>query len=135
MDVIHDTKDIFVEAFDITNVNDNQTIIEKLVHIVDKVNIEDIKAKKNLMDWSSRKYHTKVLTKISNEIELGKIDLATKVIGVKTLLKNINMMFIKLCDASLFIEETQNNIMRLPTNIKASRTTMETTKGDTSLYY
>ena len=44
MDVLYDIKDIFVEAFDIIDVNDNQTIVEQLVHIVDKVNIEDIDA-------------------------------------------------------------------------------------------
>ena len=106
MEVFYDIKDIFIEAFDLTNVNNDQTIVEKLVHIVDKVNTEDIEANTKLMDWSSRKYHTKVLVKISNEIALEKVDLSAMVTGVKTLLENIYNMFIKLCDASFFTEET-----------------------------
>ena len=57
IDVLHDIKDIFVEAFDILYVNDNQTIVEQLVHIVDKVNTKDIDANTKLIDWSYRKYH------------------------------------------------------------------------------
>ena len=49
-EVIHDIKDIYVEAFDITDVNVDQTIGEKLVHIVDKINIEDMETNTKLMN-------------------------------------------------------------------------------------
>ena len=49
-EVLHDIKDILVEAFDIINVNANQTIGEQLVHIVDKINIEEIEANRKLMN-------------------------------------------------------------------------------------
>lgn len=49
-------KDIFVEAFDISDINDDKTIVEKLLYIVDKVNTEDIEAKKSW--WPSLKPST-----------------------------------------------------------------------------
>ena len=36
-EVLHDIKDIFVESFDIANVNVDQTIREQLVHNVDEI--------------------------------------------------------------------------------------------------
>lgn len=50
MEVFHDIKDIFVEAFDIIDVKNDQTIMEQLFHIVDNVNTEDIEANTKLMD-------------------------------------------------------------------------------------
>ena len=50
MEVFHDIKEIFVEAFDIIDVNHNQTVVEQLVHIVDKVNTTNMEANKKLMD-------------------------------------------------------------------------------------
>ena len=112
MQVIHDIKEIFVEAFDITNINRDQTIVEQLVHIVYKFNTKDIEANTKLMDWSFRKYHTKVLEKISKKIVLSQVDLLEKVTSVKTFLENIHKMFTKLCDASFFTIETQHSIRR-----------------------
>ena len=85
MEVFHDIKDIFVEAFDINDVNNDQTIVKQLVYIVDKVNAEDIEANTKLMNWSSRKYEIKVIEKILDEITLRQVNLLEKVIGVKTL--------------------------------------------------
>ena len=89
MQVLYDTKDIFVEAFDTNELNEDRSRVEQLVHIVDKVNIEDIEANTKLMECSEKKYQTKVAEKISSTIALGQVDLSTKVDGVKTLLDNI----------------------------------------------
>ena len=59
-----------MNTFDIINVQEEKSIVEQIVHIVDKVNIEDIEANTKLMEWSQKKYHTKVLEKISSEIAL-----------------------------------------------------------------
>ena len=61
---------IFVEAFDITNINEDKSIVEKLVHIFDEVNTEDMEANTKLMTWLECKYHTKFLEKISSAIAL-----------------------------------------------------------------
>ena len=50
-EVLHDIKDIFVEAFDIVDVNVDQTIGEQLmVHIFEKINTEDMETNKKLMN-------------------------------------------------------------------------------------
>ena len=76
-----------------------------------------------------------MLKKISDEIALRQVDLVEMIKDVKTLLEKIHKMFTKLCDASLFTEETQHSIMRLQAEIKALGIAMKTTKGDTWLHF
>lgn len=40
--VVYDVKGILADAFEVTDLSNDKSIIEKLVHIVDKVNSEDI---------------------------------------------------------------------------------------------
>ena len=44
MQVLYDVEDIFVETFDIVDINEDKPILEQLVHIVEKVNTDDIEA-------------------------------------------------------------------------------------------
>ena len=69
------------------------------------------------MNWSKKKYHTKVGWKISSAITLRKVDLSTKVDGVKTLLDNIYMVYTKLCDVDSFTHETLRQGLKLQENI------------------
>ena len=50
--------------------NVNQTIREKLVYIIDKINTEDIETNTKLMKWSEKKFFTKVCAKLSSAIAL-----------------------------------------------------------------
>ena len=59
-----------MEAFDITNLNVNKPIGEQLVHIVDKINTEDIETNTKLMKWFEKKFFTKVRAKFSSAIAL-----------------------------------------------------------------
>ena len=61
--VLYDVKDIFVEAFDIMDVNEDKPILEKLVHIVEKFNTKDIEANTKLVIWLERKCHAKAMRK------------------------------------------------------------------------
>ena len=63
-----DIKDIFVDVFEIHNLNKKAPILEQLVHIVDKVNHEDIETNEKLMKWSEKKFEHKVLEKVSTKI-------------------------------------------------------------------
>ena len=83
--------------------NDNP-IIEQLVHIVDKVNTEDIEAHTKLMAWTKRKYHTKVMENISSAIALRQVDLATKIESVKKILEGIYALYNKLCNVDFFLQ-------------------------------
>ena len=111
--VLYDIKDIFVDAFDIVDINEDKAIVEQLVHIFDKVNMEGIEANSKLMAQSKKKYHTKVLKKISSVIALRQVDLSIEVEGVKKILESIYSLYTKLCDVDFFTKETQQNVQRL----------------------
>lgn len=66
--VFHEIKGIFIEAFEMDDVNDTTPILEQLVQIVKKVNSDVSEANEKLMQWSERKFETKVLEKVSIEI-------------------------------------------------------------------
>ena len=66
--------------------NVDQTIGEQLVHIVDKINTEDIETNRRLMNYSKKKLFTKVCAKFSSAIALRQVDLSTLIEKEKTLL-------------------------------------------------
>ncbi len=55
--------------------------------------------------------------KISGEIELTQVALATKVDEVKKVLENIFSLYTKLCEPTLFIQETRHHILSLERNL------------------
>ena len=82
-------------------------IIKKLVNIVDKIKDEDLDTNVKWLEWYERKFHTKVLEKISNVIALRQVDLATKMENLKKVLENIFSIYRKLCNVEIFTKETQ----------------------------
>ena len=64
---------------------------------------DDLDTNIKLMEWSKRKFQGKVNEKISSEIALSQVELATKIDRVKEVLGNILSLYTKLCDPSLFI--------------------------------
>ena len=69
--------------------NFDQTIGENLVHIVDKINTEDMETNTKLMNWSKKKFFTMVCAKISGPIALRQVDISTSLEKEKVLLQNI----------------------------------------------
>ena len=100
-------KDIFIDAFSLSDSLIDKPIIEQLVHMVDKIKDEDIETNVKLLEWSECKFHTKFMDTISSAIALSQVDLATKIKGVKTILGYIYSLYIKLCDVDFFTQETQ----------------------------
>lgn len=47
--VLHTIKDIFIDAFGITNVNNQHTILDQLVYLVDKIQTDDIETNEKLL--------------------------------------------------------------------------------------
>ena len=76
---MHRIKEIFLDAFTITSLDESKDIIEQLSEIVEQVNNEDQEANVELMKWSERKFQGKVNEKISGEITLSQVELATKI--------------------------------------------------------
>lgn len=58
------------------------------------------------MEWSENKFQAKVNEKISSEIALSQVELANKVEKVEKVLENIFSLYTKLCDPSIFTQET-----------------------------
>ena len=72
------------------------------------------------MEWSEKKIQGKVNEKISSEITLSQVELATKIEKVKKVLENIFSLYTKLCDPTLFTQETSQRILSLERNLKIS---------------
>ena len=72
--------------------------MEQLSDIFEQVTNEDLNTNVKLMEWSERKFQGKVNEKISSEIALSQVELATKIDRVKEVLGNILSLYTKLCD-------------------------------------
>ena len=81
---------------------------------------EDQEANVKLMEWFERKFQGKVNEKISGDIALSQVELATKIEQVKKVLGNILSLYTKLCDPSLFTQEVGHKILSLEDNLKLS---------------
>ena len=62
----------------------------------------------------------KVNEKILGEITLTQVELAKKIEKVKEVLEKIFSLYSKLCDSSLFTQETTQRIFSLERNLKVS---------------
>ena len=87
---------------------------------MDQVQNEDLDTNAKLLEWSERKFQMKVNERISSEIALSKVELAKKIEKVKAVLENIFSLYSKLCDSSLFTQETSQRILSLERNLKVS---------------
>lgn len=77
--VLYNVKHIFVDAFDIHNFEKDTPIINQLINIVDKVNVGNIESNEKLMDWSTRRFETKIVDKVSITIVEQKVQLQERV--------------------------------------------------------
>ena len=62
----------------------------------------------------------KVNEKISTKIALSQVELAKKIEKVKEVLEKILSLYKKLCDPSIFTQETSQRIMSLERDLKIS---------------
>ena len=100
---LYEIKDIFLDAFILQTPDESKPILEKLLEIVEQVTNKDHDANAKLMEWSKKKFQATVNEKISSEITLSQVELATKIEKVKNVLKNIFSLYTKSCDPTLFI--------------------------------
>ena len=109
-------KDIFLDAFSVDTIDESKDIIDQLSDIVDRVQDADLDTNVKLLEWSERKFQAKVNEKISSEIALSHVELAQKIEKLKEVLENIFSLYTKLCDPSIFTQETSQSIMSLEKN-------------------
>ena len=57
---MNEIKDIFLDAFSLQPLDSNRPILEQLSHIVDQVNDEDLDTNVKLMEWTEKKFLSKV---------------------------------------------------------------------------
>lgn len=120
---MNEIKDIFMDAFSLQPPNSNRPIIEQLTYIVDQVNNEeDQDTSAKLMEWSEKKFLSKVNQKIANDIILEQVELGKKLDNVKIVLGNIFSLYRKLCDLSKFTQEITPRVLRLESQFKLSIT-------------
>ena len=64
-------KDIFLDAFTITSLDESKDIIEHLLDIVDQVTDVNLDTNVKLLEWSERRFQSKVNEKIATKISLS----------------------------------------------------------------
>lgn len=119
---LQDIKDIFLDAFNLPTPEESKTLLEQLLDIMEQVNNEEQDTNAKLLEWSERKFQGKVNQKISGEITLSQIALTNKVEDVKKVLENIFSLYAKLCDPTLFTQDTRHRIMSFKRNLSISST-------------
>ena len=82
-------KDIFLDAFSITTLDESKDIIDQLSNIVDQVQDVDLDTNTKLLEWSERKFQSKVNEKITTKISLSQVELANKIECVTEMLGKI----------------------------------------------
>ena len=117
---MNEIKDIFMDAFNLQPLDSSKPILEKLSHIVDQVNDEDLDTNAKLLEWSEKKFLSKVNQKIANDIILGQVELAKKLDNVQVVLGNIFSLHRKLCNFSRFTQEINPKVLNLERKIKLS---------------
>ena len=103
---LQDIKDIFLDAFILPTPKETKIKIEHVIDIVETVGNEDLDTNAKLLEWFEKKFQGKVNEKISGEIALQQVALATKVEDVKKVLENIFSLYTKLFNPTLFTQET-----------------------------
>ena len=98
-------KDIFLDAFTITSVDESKDIIEQLSDIVDQVTDADLDTNVKLLEWLERRFKSKVNENISSEIALSQVEMAKKIDRVTEVLWNILSLYAKLCNIAPFTPE------------------------------
>ena len=92
---------------------------------MEKINDENLDTNVKLLEWSKKKFQTKVNEQISNAIALHQVELATKIDGVKKMLEKIFSLYTKLCDVPLFTQEVQWHIDHLQGDLKKTSTILQ----------
>ena len=80
---------------------------------MEKVCDADLDTNAKLLEWLEKKFQRKMKEKISGDIALTQVALATKVESVKKVLENIFSLYTKLCNPTLFTQETRSHILSL----------------------
>ena len=114
---LQDIKYIFLDAFNFPTPEKTQPLLEQMSDIVEKINNEDLDTNAKLLEWSKKKFQSKVNENISSEIALTQVALETKVEDVKKILENIFLLYIKVCNPTLFTQETRSCILNLESQI------------------
>ena len=108
--VLKEIKYIFLDAFSLPTLDETKSLMEQMIDIVEKVSNEDLDTNAKLLEWLEKKFQKKVNEKISSDIAIPKVPLATMVEDVKKVLENILSLYTKLYNPSLFTQENRNHI-------------------------
>ena len=102
---------------------------------MDKIKDEDLDSNVKLLEWFERKFHIKVLGKISSFITLRHVDLETKMESVKTIVENIFSLYTKLCNVDNFTQETCRYFDQLYIDLQHTGNTLKLTPSQSQVHF
>lgn len=109
-----------LDACSLPTLDETKPLIKQLTNIVEKVSDIDQDTNAKLLEWPEKKFQRKFNDKISGDIAVTQVALATKVESVEKVLENIFSLYTKLCNPTLFTQETRSYILSLESQISAS---------------
>ena len=99
---MHNIKEIFLDAFTITSLDESKDIIEQLSNIVDQVIDADLDTNVKLLEWLERRFYSKLNERIATKIALSQVEMAKKIDHVTEVLGNILSLYTKLSNKAPF---------------------------------
>lgn len=96
---------MFVDSFDVQNIDGKSLIRSQLVQIVEQINIGSIEENKKLMAWSAKNFQNKFIEKISTTIAERKVELQARVHNIEELVHRIQHLYNILCDVPRFTND------------------------------
>lgn len=116
--MLFDIKGIFIEALDI-EINENQPIMDQLVDIVHKYNV-DTDGQDKLLLKAEKKFEHKILEIVSGKIAIDQIKLSNLIQTLEEILANVTKLFEKLCDVPSFTQDIKVKLQKIDSDTKAS---------------
>ena len=114
---------------------ETKPLMKQLTYIVENISNEDLDTNAKLLEWSEKKFQNKVNEKISSDIALTQVALATKVEDMKKVLENIFSLYTKLCNPSLFTQGTRSYILSLGSQISISGARLPTNPAQSEKHF
>ena len=104
--------------FNIQNFEEDAPIINQLVNIVDQVNVGSVESIDKLMDWSARRFETKVVDKVSITITEKKVQLQERVQIMIELIQKVKNLYTIWSNVPRFTNNIQAQITQIQAEMK-----------------
>ena len=131
--IIEDAKNILSEAIGI-EIDSSQHILYQLVEVVQKFN-EDTEGQDKLIEKAEKKFDSKVLEHISQQITIYQVELSTILVNLEASCSNVSSLFAKLCDVPEYRKEVKDKLSKIDIDLKPSAQQLQLDPSSSSTHF